>query len=490
MEATSLDMHEELRRAQECERAGHPLEALAILKAIAGVDNSFVPWIWYSIVTIAERIGDTDLLVEYSVRFNQSPMTKDGHYRVAHVDLLIRRIVYLSQTEQDARGEVETLMAFEPSRGELDRIYSSPFKHLLPHRVGIAADRTIKAPWDCWTAYRKPVRLGAPHYAIDKPPHPYRVPTLHIAHGAQYVTNGRDSGLVRNNLWFTELGASPSIESTLAHLRSVRGNPVKLPGRGLILSDHFTGDNYCHWTLDWIPRILLAQEFGGGFDWLFVRASRNAFQLRWFEKLGINPFKIIFEDGLAWYALDEFIYADNGNIAATHPAYGGHPEILRRIRRAVQAGAPESGPPLARRLYISRGDSTGRAILNEAEVVAMLGQRGFETVSLSKLSLDEQVALFGSAEIVVGTHGAGLTNLIFLPPNAIVVELLHHQYGTPSYSLLSLTEELSYYYLTCAEHEADVISEAPTQPSNPTAFITAPIWVNVDKLAQAVDRFL
>ena len=39
-------------------------------------------------------------------------------------------------------------------------------------------------------------------------------------------------------------------------------------------------------------------------------------------------------------------------------------------------------------------------------------------------SVDETMRLFGSARMIVGVHGAGLVNMLFMPPGSHVVELL------------------------------------------------------------------
>lgn len=82
------------------------------------------------------------------------------------------------------------------------------------------------------------------------------------------------------------------------------------------------------------------------------------------------------------------------------------------------------------KLFISRRDSSQRRLLNELEVEAELVSRGFISVVLSDYSVVEQIRLFSQAKIVVAAHGAGLTNLVFAPRGAMVVEItntkIHH----------------------------------------------------------------
>ncbi len=89
----------------------------------------------------------------------------------------------------------------------------------------------------------------------------------------------------------------------------------------------------------------------------------------------------------------------------------------------------------------------GRRIINEAEVQALLCSLGFETVDSENLALTDQALLFGSAEIVVGSHGAGLTNIVFCREGTVVIDLFAPTYVNPCYWVVSEACGLSYFYL-------------------------------------------
>jgi hypothetical protein len=74
-------------------------------------------------------------------------------------------------------------------------------------------------------------------------------------------------------------------------------------------------------------------------------------------------------------------------------------------------------PP--RSVYLKRGGAA-RQILNLDEVETTLLEAGFVTVRPEKLSFVEQVALFSSAEHIVGASGAAMANMIFCKPHARV----------------------------------------------------------------------
>jgi capsular polysaccharide biosynthesis protein len=49
----------------------------------------------------------------------------------------------------------------------------------------------------------------------------------------------------------------------------------------------------------------------------------------------------------------------------------------------------------------------------------------FHNVTLEELDFAEQVRLFASAVLVVGQHGAGLGNSLWMQPGSTVIELTH-----------------------------------------------------------------
>eukprot|EP01043_Picozoa_sp_COSAG02_P069754 COSAG02_NODE_12086_length_1600_cov_1.257828_2_plen_153_part_00 len=58
-----------------------------------------------------------------------------------------------------------------------------------------------------------------------------------------------------------------------------------------------------------------------------------------------------------------------------------------------------------------------------------LAQLRLQRVDAAALSLREQVRLFSRSLLLVGDHGAGLSNAVFMPPGSAVVELTHASCG-------------------------------------------------------------
>lgn len=94
-------------------------------------------------------------------------------------------------------------------------------------------------------------------------------------------------------------------------------------------------------------------------------------------------------------------------------------EIARRFKRGIQPQRKD------RCLFITRKDAPSRRLLNEDEVFATL--RGaypdLERVSLTGMSLQDQITLFAEARLVAGSAGQAFCNLLFCE-GALCIQLV------------------------------------------------------------------
>ncbi len=112
-------------------------------------------------------------------------------------------------------------------------------------------------------------------------------------------------------------------------------------------------------------------------------------------------------------------------------------EVTAFLRSLVLEGLrlPDTTP--SRRIYVTRSDTKKRRVTNEDALLPVLKARGFEIVAPGLLSLRDQAALFASASVVVGPHGAGMTNILFSPDGARVLELFPSNKVKNTYFLLA-----------------------------------------------------
>jgi hypothetical protein len=97
-------------------------------------------------------------------------------------------------------------------------------------------------------------------------------------------------------------------------------------------------------------------------------------------------------------------------------------------------------------IYLSRSEMHRRRILNEEEFLPTLRALGFTILRPERMSLWEQIKCFQHAKVIIGAHGASLTNLIF-SNDAYVCELFSSNYLHCHYMMLSKQLGHKYSYI-------------------------------------------
>ena len=100
---------------------------------------------------------------------------------------------------------------------------------------------------------------------------------------------------------------------------------------------------------------------------------------------------------------------------------------------------------VARQNIVKGRESRGLEFTDE--IWELLSKFDFKRVYLEEISLDEQMAIFSSSEIIVGFHGAGLANIIWSKPSTKVIELTNTR-KTSHFEHISQICELDYQLLT------------------------------------------
>ncbi len=177
--------------------------------------------------------------------------------------------------------------------------------------------------------------------------------------------------------------------------------------------------NYHHWLLEDLPRLWVLGEYPQLADCpIIVPGDLSAFQKGSLRALGIAENRLRFFDGSVWHF--DRLYVPS------FLAPGGHSTrqfnwLRDRLFGAFDVTLAEKG---GKSLYLTRRGAASKRVLNEMDIESRLAEFGFETIDPGKLTLREQVQLFNQASFIVAPHGASLTNLVFMPSSASVIELL------------------------------------------------------------------
>lgn len=244
--------------------------------------------------------------------------------------------------------------------------------------------------------------------------------------------------------------------------------PQPVTGRTLVLAST-GGDTYFHWITDVLPRLGLARRGGydpASFDWVLVNGLTHPFQEETLEHIGISKNRCLsFHKPELAYEMEEALLPSLPGVPGVVP-----PETVEFL----QSTFPTKKIGAGRKLFIGRGGAEHRALIHEGKIAAMLSERGFESVDCGKMSVQEQANIFGSAEVVVGAHGAALTNLVFCRPGTRVVELFSPAYVNPCYRDLCVAAGLR-HAAVIGNGEDWVLSEKHDQPSAPITASWEPV---------------
>lgn len=99
-------------------------------------------------------------------------------------------------------------------------------------------------------------------------------------------------------------------------------------------------------------------------------------------------------------------------------------------------------------VFVSRKSASVRRLVNDQQARALLCSLGFRVLECERLTLRQQVQEFSSADIVVGLHGAGLTNIIYSPKGSHVIEILSNS-PCKIYESLAVALGMEYKSIVC-----------------------------------------
>lgn len=223
----------------------------------------------------------------------------------------------------------------------------------------------------------------------------------------------------------------------------------------LWITDYWS-NGYFHWIADALARLYVVRDrvnallllLPAGYERLdYVLSSLDAFRVK---KLFIAPGDVVQCRSLQM---------------PTHTAPSGHynEAIIRGVRNVLLSAYGDSDR--GEKIYISRRHATKRRIANEDEVGQVLSRFGFQTIYAEELSFAQQVKICSRARCLVSNHGAGLTNMLFMPENGSVLELRHQTDSVNNcYFTLASALNLNYFYQPCRPvsdgpdpHSADLI---------------------------------
>lgn len=181
---------------------------------------------------------------------------------------------------------------------------------------------------------------------------------------------------------------------------------------------------YWHWVVEWLPSILGIRTLSNTVR-IVVNSGQPSYVVDGLRALGIEPLVVN----------TEWAYAENLWLINKSPFGTLHRHDLSRLREIAKNESWNDDKTLEKpiRLYVSRAGFS-RSMRNEDLLESWLVSKGFQILRAENLiDLKHQARLFSKAEIVIGPSGSGLTNSVFLPEGAEVIELTSPLFDLPEY---------------------------------------------------------
>ena len=222
----------------------------------------------------------------------------------------------------------------------------------------------------------------------------------------------------------------------------------KIKGTVFNLSLNGLENNYYHWITECLGRLAILKKVNIEPDFYMV-SQETSFQKEWLQILGIEKEKIIAASSYLFSADNLILTTLINNAKSTyyvedyfHSRKIWLPEFISDVYKKLQTTEEPT-----KNIYITRANAKYRKLVNENEIAEILLKYNYEIVDLDKISVAEQIKIFGAAKKIIGIHGAGLVNIYFSKPKCKLLEIYPNSYYDPSFRLQAITLGMDYSYI-------------------------------------------
>lgn len=252
------------------------------------------------------------------------------------------------------------------------------------------------------------------------------------------VLNDTLYSLKENHFYIQEthlLGSSFSLQDKLERF-ALFLMPYTILDKGVWITMNWT-EMYYHWICDALTRLAMSFPFLDGHKVMLPESYRQlSFVIDSLAMLGITP----------------FFYITNKRVLVKDVVIPGHVANSGDFNRATLLNLKKLFSPFykenkQRRIFVSRSNSTKRFLKNEEKMYPILQSKGFEIVCFEYLSFQEQVVLCSESSVICGLHGAGFTNMLFMPEGSKVFEIQIEHEQNNCFFAMSSELEFDYWFV-------------------------------------------
>lgn len=199
---------------------------------------------------------------------------------------------------------------------------------------------------------------------------------------------------------------------------------------------------YFHWITDVLPKVVLLKQYRPNCTILLPNSIKKHQKDSLEAVIGSAPIKPSYSLKHSATLVFNFEF-----VSYTAPTGNYHEAVLNKLRNEIREYYKVKNNSCNRRIYISRAKASKRKVSNEENMIPILDQFNIEIHYFEDYSFKEQVLIASEAELIIGLHGAGLTNMMFMnsEKNILELRLPEDQTNLCFYSMASALN-LKYWY--------------------------------------------
>lgn len=261
-------------------------------------------------------------------------------------------------------------------------------------------------------------------------------------------------------------------------LRPWLPSPTPVAGTLLDLTSPGATSNYYHFVMDVLPRYGIARSALPDLRPDLVHVPHQlGYQKQLLALTGIDRHRLVQPHHRQALRAETLVVPSHPNDELAAPRW-----VVDWLRDHLRA-TPHAQAAPRRRLYVTRGDRPRtRRYVQEPDLWPELERRGFERLDPGTLTVQEQIDRFASAQLVVGPHGAALTNLVFAQPGTAVVELFAPSYVNHCYwTIAEALDGIDYHYL---------VGDGRHRAGRPMTGVLTDVELPARRVLRTVDRLL
>jgi len=215
---------------------------------------------------------------------------------------------------------------------------------------------------------------------------------------------------------------------------------MKLNGNIAVTSTRWSGVNYYHWMFEELPRFYILKKSG-----IRINKFISNFRGYEFQKCSLEAINIKQDDIIS--SSDSYGFQTETLVVPYSPYYdsGYVSTWVCDFLRKTFLNKFTLKENKYKRIYITRGSARYRKIHNEEALIEILKKYDFKILDMGNFNIYEQANIFNSAEVIIGIHGAALSNVVFCKPQTKLVEIFNPLYMPTMYWGIASQVGVEYY---------------------------------------------